>query len=122
MYGKNLSGHTSLVLRPIKALLLLLFPAFEGLHDNIKFVIIACIQRKLFKGNDRQGECEQTIVKYKHSNVTFNTPHSKVGTFEGLFKFSTFVYALVLRYVCRSIEASFFLTNAHLKIIYLLAK
>ena len=43
MYGKNLSGHTSLVLRPIKALLLLLFPAFEGLHNNIKFVIIACI-------------------------------------------------------------------------------
>ena len=63
MYGKNLSGHTSLVLRPIKALLLLLFPAFEGLHDNIKFVIIACIQRKLLKGNDRQGEHEQTIAK-----------------------------------------------------------
>ena len=62
MYGKNLSGHTSLVLRPIKLLLLLLFPAFEGLHDNIKFVIITCIQRKLFKGNDRQGEREQTIV------------------------------------------------------------
>ena len=62
MYGKNLSGHTYLVLRPIKALLLLLFPAFEGLHDNIKFVITACIQRKLFKGNDRQGEREQTIL------------------------------------------------------------
>ena len=58
MYGKNLSGHISLVLRPIKALLLLLFPAFEGLHDNIKFVIIGCIQQKLFKGNDRQGERE----------------------------------------------------------------
>ena len=63
MYGKNLLGHTSLVLRPIKALLLLLFPAFEGLYDNIKFVIIACIQRKLFKGNDRQGEREQTIYE-----------------------------------------------------------
>ena len=62
MYGKYLSGHTSLVLRPIEALLLLLFPAFEGLHDNIKFVIIACIQWKLFKGNDRQGEREQTII------------------------------------------------------------
>ena len=61
MYGKSLSGHTSLVLKPIKALLLLLFPAFEGLHDNIEFVIIACIQWKLFKGNDRQGEREQTI-------------------------------------------------------------
>ena len=62
MYGKNLSGHTSLALRPIEALLLLLFPAFKGLHDNIKFVIIGCIQQKLFKGNNRQGECEQTIV------------------------------------------------------------
>ena len=59
---KILSGHTSLVLRPLKELLvLLLFLAFEGLHDNIKFVIIGCIQQKLFKGNDRQGECEQTI-------------------------------------------------------------
>ena len=25
--------------------------AFEGLHDNIKFVIIGCIQQKLFKVN-----------------------------------------------------------------------
>ena len=69
MYGKNLLGHTSLVLRPIKALLLLLFPAFEGLHDNIKFVIIACIQRKLFKGNDRQDEREQTIVFFTEVKV-----------------------------------------------------
>ena len=59
MYDKHLSGHTSLVLRPIKALLLLLFPAFEELHDNIKFVIIG---RKLFKENDQRGEREQTIV------------------------------------------------------------
>ena len=36
-----------------------MFPAFEGLHNNIKFVIIG---RKLFKGNDRQGEREQSIV------------------------------------------------------------
>ena len=70
MYGKNLSGHTSLVLRSIKALLLLLFPAFEGLHDNIKFVIIACMQRKLFKGNDWQGEREQTILD-NSSNFDF---------------------------------------------------
>ena len=66
MYDKNLSGHTSLVLRPIKSLLLLLFPAFEGLYDNIKFVIIACIQQKLFKGNDWQGEREQTIQYIKY--------------------------------------------------------
>ena len=64
MYGRNLSGHTSLVLRPIEALLLLLFLAFEELHNNIKFVIIECTQRKLFKGNDRQGERKQTIITY----------------------------------------------------------
>ena len=62
MYGKNWSGLTSLILRPNKSLLLLLFPAFEWLHDNIKFVIIGCTQRNLFQGNDRQGECEQIIV------------------------------------------------------------
>ena len=39
-----------------------MFPVFEGLHNNIKFVIIGCTQPKLFKGNDQQGEREQTIV------------------------------------------------------------
>ena len=41
---------------------------FEGLHDNIKFVII---QRKLFKGNDWQGEREQTIpqLHMQHFNI-----------------------------------------------------
>ena len=39
-----------------------MFSAFEGLHNNIKFVIIGCTQRKLFKGNDQQGEREQSIV------------------------------------------------------------
>ena len=82
LYGKNLSGHTSLVLRPmccqyfmtgtfgrttwdVKCWLLPYIvvdmkQAFEGLHNNIKFVIIGCIQQKLFKGNDQQGECEHT--------------------------------------------------------------
>ena len=32
-----------------------MFPAFEGLHNNIKFVIIGCTQRKLFKG-ERETE------------------------------------------------------------------
>ena len=61
MYGKNLSGHTFLVLRPMEALLLLLFLVFKGLHDNMKFIIIGYTQWKLFKGNDQQGEHEQTI-------------------------------------------------------------
>ena len=46
---RNLSGHASLVLRPIEALLLLLLQALEGLHNNIKFVIIGCTQQKLWK-------------------------------------------------------------------------
>ena len=40
-----------------------MFLAFEGLHNNIKFVIIGYTQQKLFKGNDQQGECEQTIAE-----------------------------------------------------------
>ena len=52
---------TSLVFIALLLLLLLMFPAFEGLHDNIKFVIIGCTQQKLFKENDWQGEHEQTI-------------------------------------------------------------
>ena len=47
---------------PIKALLLLLFPAFVGLHDNINFLIIGRTQQKFFKGNDRQGDHEQIII------------------------------------------------------------
>ena len=37
-------------------------PAFEELHGNINFFVLARSQWKLFKGNDRQGEREQTIV------------------------------------------------------------
>ena len=59
MYGKKLSGNTSLVLGPIEAFLLLLILAFERLND-IKFVIIGCIYM-LFKGNDQQGKCESII-------------------------------------------------------------
>ena len=45
----------------MEVLLLLLFLAFKGLHDNMKFIIIGYTQWKLFKGNDQQGEHEQTI-------------------------------------------------------------
>ena len=38
----KMSGHTSLVSRPVEVLILLLFQPFEGVHDsiNLKFVII----------------------------------------------------------------------------------
>ena len=51
--------YTSLALRPVRALLLLMFPAFEGLHDNTKFVIIRrmyTMEVILFKGNNQQGD------------------------------------------------------------------
>ena len=88
MYGKNLSGHTSLVLRPIKALLLLLFPEFEGLHGNIKLVIIGCTQRKLFKGNDRQGECEQTIGLCQ---ICWHNTYNKYNRLANYYWVNTFV-------------------------------
>ena len=47
-----------------------MFPAFEGLHNNIKFVIIGCTQRKLFKGNDWQGEHEQSIMTNDYCEYT----------------------------------------------------
>ena len=48
-----------------------MFLAFEGLHNNINFVIIECTQRKLFKGNDWQGEREQSIpqLHMQHFNI-----------------------------------------------------
>ena len=39
-----------------------MFLAFEGLHSNIKILVLACLQQKLFKGNDQKGEREQTIM------------------------------------------------------------
>ena len=35
------------ILPLFEVLLLLLFPAFEGLHDNTKFVIIRCTQQNV---------------------------------------------------------------------------
>ena len=76
MYGKYLSGHTSLVLRPIKVLLLLLFPAFEELHDNIKFVIIGCTQWKLFKEMTGKVNANKLYVLfYKCCNVSSTRKH-----------------------------------------------
>ena len=42
MYSKNLSCHILLVLRPINALLVLTFPAFEGLQGNINLSFVVC--------------------------------------------------------------------------------
>ena len=63
MYGKSLNAWISLVLGLIKALLVYMFPAFEGLHGNIIFFVIQYSQRKLFNENDRQGEREHTKLQ-----------------------------------------------------------
>ena len=39
-----------------------MFLASEGLYGDIIFFVLARSQWMLFKGNDWQGECEQTIV------------------------------------------------------------
>ena len=57
--GKFLGGHISLVYSWIEALFILTIQAFEGLHDDIQFVVKRCTQHKLLKGS---GEREQSIV------------------------------------------------------------
>ena len=59
MYGEYLSGHTSLV---YNWLLLLLFLAFGGLHDNIKFAIVGCTQWKLFTAVHFSVQCRNQVV------------------------------------------------------------
>ena len=61
MYGEFLGGHILLVYSWIEALFLAI-PAFEGLHNDIYFVVTRYIQRKLFKENEGSDEREQTIV------------------------------------------------------------
>ena len=61
MYGKYLSGHASPVVRPIEGFLYSYLKG-EGLHENIKFVITGCRQRKwkLFEENESPGEHKHT--------------------------------------------------------------
>ena len=66
MYGKSLNAWISLALGLIEALLFKTFPAFEGLHGNIKIFAIQYSQRKLFNENDRQGEREHTIDWFQY--------------------------------------------------------
>ena len=62
MYGEFLGGHILLAYSWIEALFILAILAFEGLHNNIYFVVTRCIQQKLFKENEGSDEHEQTIV------------------------------------------------------------
>ena len=62
MYVKIVNAWIFLALGLIETLLFQTFPAFEGLHGNIKIFVIRCLQRKLFKENERQGEHKHTIV------------------------------------------------------------
>ena len=67
MYGKNYKLHNSPALAPAEALLVSSSPAFDGLHDDIKFFILACFYRKLLKKRRPHGEREPTIVNAKMS-------------------------------------------------------
>ena len=62
MYGKTYKPHNSPALAPAEALLVSSSPAFDGLHDDIKFFILACFYRKLLKKRPPHGEREPTIV------------------------------------------------------------
>ena len=62
MYGKTYKLHNSPALAPAEALLVSSSPAFDGLHDDIKIFILACLYRKLLKKRRPHGEHEPTIV------------------------------------------------------------
>ena len=68
MYGKTYKLHNSPALAPAEALLVSSSPAFDGLHDDINFFILACFYRKLLKKRRPHGEREPTIVL---DNVSF---------------------------------------------------
>ena len=61
MYGKTYKLHNSPALAPAEALLVSSSPAFDGLHDDIKFFILVCFYRKLLKKRRPHGEREPTI-------------------------------------------------------------
>ena len=61
MYGKTYKLHNSPALAPAEALLVSSSPEFDGLHDDIKFFILACFYRKLLKKRRPHGEREPTI-------------------------------------------------------------
>ena len=62
MYGKTYNLHSSRALAPAEALFVSSSPAFDGLHNDIKFFILACFYRKLLKKRRPHGEREPTIA------------------------------------------------------------
>ena len=60
-----------------------MFPAFEGLHGNIKIFVLAHSQWKLFKGNDQQSEREQSIVEGPCRLVAAGVLWRRKGQFSG---------------------------------------
>ena len=62
--GKLTSSITPPALAPAEAFLVSSSPAFDGLHDDIKFFILARFYRKLLKKRRLHSEREPTIVLY----------------------------------------------------------
>ena len=72
MYGKTYKLHNSPALAPAEALLVSSSPAFDGLHDDINFFILACFYRKLLKKRRLHGERESTIIDEKCKPLTYS--------------------------------------------------
>ena len=68
MYGKTYNLHSSRALAPAEALFVSSSPVFDGLHDDIKFFILACFYRKLLKKRQPHGEREPTIGQAQNAN------------------------------------------------------
>ena len=71
MYGKTYKLHNSPALAPAEALLVSSSAAFDGLHDDINFFILACFYRKLLKKRRPHGEREPTIVLCSQTAILF---------------------------------------------------
>ena len=67
--GKFLGGHISPFCSWIVALLTLTIPAFEGLLNDIQFVVTRCTQQILLKENEGSDELKQSIVAAKGSSM-----------------------------------------------------
>ena len=99
MYGKTYKLHNSAALAPAEALLVSSSLAFDGLHDDIKFFILACFYWKLLKKRRPHGEHVPTIARDIFCKLSFLN-------IALLFKFCIVVQLITCTSFCLNIETS----------------
>ena len=99
MYGKTYKLHNSPALAPAEALLVSSSPAFDGLHDDINFFILACFYRKLLKKRQPHGEREPTISVWIIQVSSFSSVH--INTFNCI-QIQYLSYLLFMNFIMQS--------------------